>query len=257
MARAMLGRRRVIILSLIVAVAVVAGGRLVLSGSGRQATDRAAAATVVARAPTPAPPPAAVPQPPLPKARPNVVEPVAGRIGGVSPPAEPAPEAGGADPTPTRPASKGRVTSRSPVATKDAVHGATALSNGIALPPLEAPEAVMAIIQAGNSIARSPYKWGGGHGRWVDTGYDCSGSVSYALAAAGLLAGPLDSGRLMRWGRPGRGKWVTIFASRGHVFMEVAGLRFDTSGARVTGSRWQNALRPGGGGFVARHPPGL
>ena len=123
-------------------------------------------------------------------------------------------------------------------------------------PLLEAPDAVMKIIEAGNSIARSPYKWGGGHGRWVDTGYDCSGSVSYALAAAGLLGGPLDSGRLMSWGSAGRGKWVTVYANAGHVFMEVAGLRFDTSGARATGSRWQNDLR-GGSGFVARHPPGL
>ena len=83
---------------------------------------------------------------------------------------------------------------------------ATALSNGVALPPLEAPEAVRQIIEAGNSIARTPYKWGGGHGKWQDTGYDCSGSVSFALAAAGLLDAPLASGPLMSWGKPGQGQ---------------------------------------------------
>ena len=86
------------------------------------------------------------------------------------------------------------------------------------------------IIEAGNSIARTPYLWGGGHGKWLDKGYDCSGSISYALASAGLLSGPLDSGRLMGWGKPGKGKWVTIYTNPGHVFMVVAGVRFDTSG---------------------------
>ena len=86
------------------------------------------------------------------------------------------------------------------------VNKATALSNGVALPPFEAPEAVHQIIEAGNSIARTPYKWGGGHGKWQDTGYDCSGSVSFALAAAGLLEGPLASGPLMSWGERGPGQ---------------------------------------------------
>ena len=133
---------------------------------------------------------------------------------------------------------------------------AFALANGVALPPLEAPEAVRQIIEAGNSIARTPYKWGGGHGKWQDTGYDCSGSVSFVLAAAGLLDGPLSSGPLMSWGKSGKGKWVTIYANGGHVYLEVAGIRFDTSGQRSTGSRWQNELRTNAG-FVARHPAGL
>ena len=90
------------------------------------------------------------------------------------------------------------------------VSKAIALGNGVALPPLEAPEAVKQIIEAGNGIARTPYKWGGGHGKWQDTGYDCSGSVSFALAAAGPADGPLASGPLMSWGEPGKGKWVTI-----------------------------------------------
>jgi hypothetical protein len=112
------------------------------------------------------------------------------------------------------------------------------------------------MIEAGNSIARTPYIWGGGHGKWIDKGYDCSGSVSFVLAAAGYLQGPLDSGHLANWGQPGPGKWVTIYANATHVFMEVAGIRFDTSGQRVTGSRWQNDGRPTAG-FAVRHPPGL
>lgn len=141
--------------------------------------------------------------------------------------------------------------------TKDAaVSDAEVLKNGIALPPIEAPSAVRSIIEAGNYIARTPYLWGGGHGRWLDKGYDCSGSISYALARAGLLNAPLDSGRLMGWGEPGPGKWVSIYASPVHVYMVVAGVRFDTAGTRTTGSRWQSSMRPGGG-FVVRHPAGL
>jgi hypothetical protein len=112
------------------------------------------------------------------------------------------------------------------------------------------------MIEAGNVIARSPYIWGGGHGKWIDKGYDCSGSVSFVLAAAGYLDGPLDSGHLANWGEPGPGRWVTIYANAGHVFMEVAGIRFDTSGQAVTGSRWQNTGRSTAG-FAVRHPPGL
>jgi cell wall-associated NlpC family hydrolase len=137
-----------------------------------------------------------------------------------------------------------------------AISAAEVLKNGIALPPIEAPSAVRSIIEAGNYIARTPYLWGGGHGKWIDRGYDCSGSISYALARAGLLSAPLDSGRLMGWGEPGKGKWVTIYANSGHVYMVVAGVRFDTSGTKANGSRWQSAMRPGGG-FVARHPAGL
>jgi hypothetical protein len=140
----------------------------------------------------------------------------------------------------------------------DAVTRAEVLPNGVALPPLEAPPEIRAIIEAGNTIARHPYKWGGGHGKWQDTGYDCSGSVSYALAAAGLLDTPLASGPLMSWGRPGKGEWLTIYSNPGHVFMVVAGVRFDTSAANRgrTGSRFTNDMRPTNG-YVARHWPGL
>jgi hypothetical protein len=198
--------------------------------------------------------------PPLPKKlRARVVEPQAGDTGGGAP-AEPEQDPGLDDPgpKPTGPASEG---GRRPTGVLSEVHGssttmATALSNGVALPPLEAPEAVRQIIEAGNSIARTPYKWGGGHGKWQDTGYDCSGSVSFALAAAGLLDTPLASGPLMSWGKPGKGKWVTIYSNPGHVYLVVAGVRFDTSAPRETGSRWTNTMRSNAG-FVARHPPGL
>jgi cell wall-associated NlpC family hydrolase len=119
------------------------------------------------------------------------------------------------------------------------------------------PAAVAAIFSGGNAIARFPYVYGGGHASFVDTAYDCSASVSYALAAAGLLDAPLTSGQLARWGAPGPGKWVTIYANAGHTFMYVDGLRFDTSGrAGAFGSRWQNAPRSLAG-FTVRHPPGL
>jgi cell wall-associated NlpC family hydrolase len=195
--------------------------------------------------------------PPLPAMRPKIVEPAAGELAAAAD-AEVAPAASEEEstPKPTQPASRTRPAHDAAEVAGDGTRAASALPNGIALPPLEAPEAVHQIIEAGNVIARSPYKWGGGHGRWLDKGYDCSGSVSFALAAAGLLNAPLDSGRLMSWGRAGRGKWVTIYSNRGHVFMVVAGVRFDTSGARRTGSRWQNDMRPTAG-FVARHPPGL
>jgi cell wall-associated NlpC family hydrolase len=185
----------------------------------------------------------------------KVVEPVAGATESpaAEEPVEQAPPTGA--PKPKGAASPSMSLSR-PTTAGDGVHKATALPNGIALPPLEAPEAVRQMIEAGNVIARTPYLWGGGHGKWVDKGYDCSGSVSFVLASAGYLEAPLASGPLMSWGKPGPGKWVTIYAHQGHVWMVVAGIRFDTSGARETGSRWQNEMRSSAG-FVARHPPGL
>jgi hypothetical protein len=112
------------------------------------------------------------------------------------------------------------------------------------------------MIAAGNRIATAPYKYGGGHGSYRDSGYDCSGSVSYVLHAAGLLRTPLDSSGLMSYGEPGRGKHVTIYAHPGHAYMVIDGRRFDTSARRQTGSRWTSEHRDPTG-FVARHPPGL
>ena len=120
---------------------------------------------------------------------------------------------------------------------------ARVLRDGTAVAPENAPEAVKRVILAANQIAKFPYKWGGGHGAWRDNGYDCSGSVSFALAGAGLLDRPLTSGLLAGYGRPGPGRWITIYANSGHVFMVVAGLRFDTSGQGRAGTRWQDGAR--------------
>jgi peptidoglycan hydrolase-like protein with peptidoglycan-binding domain len=129
-------------------------------------------------------------------------------------------------------------------------------ADGLAVAPASAPPEVQAIIAAGNAIATAPYKYGGGHGRWVDSGYDCSGSVSYVLHAAGLLDTALDSSGFMDWGEPGRGTWVTIRSNPGHAYMIVAGLRFDTSARRATGNRWSAQMRSASG-YTARHPEGL
>jgi peptidoglycan hydrolase-like protein with peptidoglycan-binding domain len=128
--------------------------------------------------------------------------------------------------------------------------------DGLAIAPAAAPPVVQAVIAAGNQIASKPYKWGGGHGKWDDTGYDCSGSVSYAFHGAGMLESSLVSGDFAHWGAPGAGQWITIYANGGHVYMVVAGLRFDTSGAKKAGSRWQTASRSPRG-YRIRHPLGL
>lgn len=128
--------------------------------------------------------------------------------------------------------------------------------DGLAAAPADAPPAVKAIIAAGNEIATKPYRYGGGHGRWQDSGYDCSGSVSYALHGAGLLDAARPSGGFVSYGDPGPGSWVTIYANGGHMYMVVAGLRFDTSGRSSSGSRWQSTPRTARG-YTVRHPPGL
>jgi peptidoglycan hydrolase CwlO-like protein len=131
-------------------------------------------------------------------------------------------------------------------------------SDGTASAPSNAPAAIKAAVAAGNRIARTPYIWGGGHGSFSDRGYDCSGSVSYVLHAAGILSSPMASGPLMSWGSPGPGKWITIYSNPGHVWMTVGGLRFDTSGRSGTGSRWQTGVNGAGtGSFTVRHYPGI
>jgi cell wall-associated NlpC family hydrolase len=134
--------------------------------------------------------------------------------------------------------------------------------SGLAITPPTAPPKLVALIRAANQVARKPYVYGGGHGRnpneiWEDNAYDCSGSVSYALASAGYIDGPMDSTALAAFGKPGPGRWVTIYANAGHAFMVAAGLRFDTSGRRRTGTRWQSADARSYAGFTVRHPPGL
>jgi len=114
---------------------------------------------------------------------------------------------------------------------------------------------VQRVIAAANAIAGRPYVYGGGHGSFDSAGYDCSGSVSYALHGGGLLSAPLDSGAFMSWGAPGPGRHITIYANPGHVYMTVDGRRFDTSARSETGSRWTGTGRSGSG-YVVRHPPG-
>jgi peptidoglycan hydrolase CwlO-like protein len=136
------------------------------------------------------------------------------------------------------------------------VGGIAVNTAGMVQPPPGAPAAIAQVIAAGNAIATLPYVWGGGHGGFHASGYDCSGSVSYALAAAGLVSSPMVSGDFESWGAPGPGRWITVYANAGHVWMEVAGWRFDTVALSSGGTRWAQ----GGGefsGFVARHPPGL
>jgi septal ring factor EnvC (AmiA/AmiB activator) len=134
-------------------------------------------------------------------------------------------------------------------------HGIATNAGGQAQAPAGAPPAVALVLAAGNAIAGLPYLYGGGHGGFKDTAYDCSGSVSYALAAAGLVTSPMASGPFMSWGEPGPGQWITVYANAGHAYMVVAGWRFDTSNLG-TGTRWSRSMRSNAG-FVARHPPGL
>ena len=133
------------------------------------------------------------------------------------------------------------------------------LPGGRAVAPASAPPAVKAMIEAGNRIRNRPYKWGGGHARWNDRGYDCSGAVSYVMYYAGLLDSPLNSTGFMRWGGGGAGSWVRIYANKEHVFAVIAGLRWDTSysedGDR-SGPGWSEEMRSGDG-FRLRHPLGL
>jgi len=133
---------------------------------------------------------------------------------------------------------------------------ATIGPDGLAVAPASAPPEVQAIIEYGNRIHAKPYKYGGGHGKWRDTGYDCSGSMSYAFHGAGMLDTALDSTGFMSWGEPGKGEWVTTYANAGHSYMVVAGLRFDTSGRAEDNSRWHTDMRSAKG-YTVRHPTGL
>jgi hypothetical protein len=125
-----------------------------------------------------------------------------------------------------------------------------------AIAPASAPAPVVAAIAAANRITDKPYIYGGGHGRFEDRGYDCSGSVSYALHGAGLLDVPRDSTGLGSWGERGRGTWISVYANKGHAYMMIAGLRFDTSGDGGSGPRWRPEARSSQG-FAVRHPAGL
>jgi peptidoglycan hydrolase-like protein with peptidoglycan-binding domain len=125
-----------------------------------------------------------------------------------------------------------------------------------AVAPDNAPQQVKDAVAAANQITSKPYKYGGGHASWNDTGYDCSGTVSYALHGAGLLDKPIDSSQLESFATAGKGQWITVYANSGHTFVVIAGLRLDTSGAGEDGPRWRTDSRSTAG-YVVRHPDGL
>jgi peptidoglycan hydrolase-like protein with peptidoglycan-binding domain len=136
---------------------------------------------------------------------------------------------------------------------------ATLSSDGrTAIAPDDAPPEVKSAIAAANRITTKPYRWGGGHAKFEDTGYDCSGAVSYALHGGGFVSKPLDSTGFESWGAAGKGIWITVFANSGHAYTVIAGLRFDTSGGTSgeSGPRWRTTSRSSSG-YVARHPAGF
>ena len=146
---------------------------------------------------------------------------------------------------------------------------ATLLPDGTAAAPAEAPPPVQAAILAANKLVNKPYKYGGGHAKVEDSGYDCSGTISYALLAAKALRSPLDSTSFMRWGLKGKGTWITVYSNPGHAYAVIAGLRLDTSAYAVSsrvsqryptatqkGPRWRPTSRPARG-FSVRHPQGF
>jgi hypothetical protein len=138
---------------------------------------------------------------------------------------------------------------------------ATLRKDGTAVAPADAPANIQGAIAAGNAIHTYPYRWGGGHRSFMDSGYDCSGAVSYVLHAAGFLSSPMPSGPLASsWGTPGKGRWITVYANASHAYMVVAGLRFDTSavGERLnqgSGPRWRKTKRKPTG-YIAKFYPG-
>lgn len=136
--------------------------------------------------------------------------------------------------------------------------GRTALlKDGFAYAPKKAPRQVIAAIAAGNRLQGKPYKWGGGHRIENDTGYDCSGTVSYVLREAGIIKGSMASKAFLNYGKRGEGKWITIYSRNGHVFITIAGLRLDTGGDGMrSGPMWKPWKR-GVSGYIMRHPPGL
>jgi cell wall-associated NlpC family hydrolase len=243
--------RRVLIAGVVLALVVLAAAVTATALPGAHPAAAAAPSPMVDSGPEPA----------LPSAHPQAVEPEAGVPAGEQP-ADPS-SATTTSARGSQSPSDGEIR-RELAQLKDLAGRAQVpvgdtgrvLADGSAVAPKDAPQIVRDVINTGNVIAKTPYLWGGGHGSWAASGYDCSGSVSFALAGAGLLDSPLTSGLLARWGSAGRGRWITIYANGGHVFMEVAGLRFDTGGIRGSGTRWQATGRSTAG-FVARHPEGL
>ena len=159
---------------------------------------------------------------------------------------------------PAQATTPGGVASTSPEVEETGPPGKAMLVNGRAIPPANAPAAVKKVIAAANKLRTNPYSYGGGHARWGDAGYDCSGAVSFALHGGNLISSPMPSGSLQSWGSAGRGRWITVYANGGHAYAVIAGLRWDTAGnTSGTGPRWHKSLRAAATGpFVARHPEG-
>ncbi|HMI80810.1 MAG TPA: hypothetical protein VK480_03395 [Solirubrobacterales bacterium] len=160
---------------------------------------------------------------------------------------------------PAQAATPGGVTSTSSETTEPTgPPGKAILVNGRAIAPVDAPPAVKKVIAAANKIRTKPYIYGGGHARWWDRGYDCSGAVSFALHGGGFLSSPLPSGSMESWGSAGKGRWITVYANGGHAYAVIAGLRWDTAGnTSGTGPSWHKSLSAAASGpFAARHPAG-
>jgi cell wall-associated NlpC family hydrolase len=191
-----------------------------------------------------APPP--VPTEPPPPTEPGEIPPASAGTNGT--PIPPPPPGSGV---------AGDLTAHAPVLHGARVEGMSAtFVSGIVLAPAGVPDRIKGVINAANTIVGRPYAWGGGHGSWYASGYDCSGAVSFALAGGGFLASPLASGQFAGWGEAGRGRWLTVYASPSHAYAVIAGFRWDTVGdANGSGPRWHRAGVPPAG-FVARHPPG-
>jgi cell wall-associated NlpC family hydrolase len=158
---------------------------------------------------------------------------------GVPPPPPPAPGSGGTG-TGTVPGEKAQL---SP-------------DGRIAIPPASAPPEVKSAVYAANQITNKPYRYGGGHRSFQDSGYDCSGSVSYALRGGKFVKRPLHSRAFMSWGEAGAGQWITVYTNPGHAYAMIAGLRFDTSGPGERGPRWRRSARSSRA-YSARHPDGF
>jgi cell wall-associated NlpC family hydrolase len=133
---------------------------------------------------------------------------------------------------------------------------ATLQSDGTAVAPASAPQRVKDVIAAANQIVTKPYRYGGGHGSFNDSGYDCSGAVSYAMHGGAFVSQPLDSTGFMSWAHAGAGTWITTYANSGHVYAMIAGLRWDTSGSGGQGPRWHSDTRSASG-YTVRHPRGF
>jgi hypothetical protein len=177
-------------------------------------------------------------------------------VGLVVAPVAPAATGGAGVPPPPPPGPTGGIGETPPPLTTPMPTAQLSSDGRTAIPPAAAPQEVKNAIYAANRIVGKPYRYGGGHRRFIDSGYDCSGSVSFALRGGGLIKRPLHSSAFMSWGEAGKGQWVTVYTNPGHAFAVIAGLRFDTSGPGPRGPNWRKTARPTRA-YAARHPEGF